>query len=35
MDLMPGRAHLASMVRLSLPIVTVQVGMMFMGVVTR
>ena len=33
MDLMPRRAHLASMVRLSLPIVTVQVGMMFMGVV--
>ena len=33
MDLMPRRAQLASMVRLSLPIVTVQVGMMFMGVV--
>lgn len=33
MDLMPRRAHLASMVRLALPIVGVQVGIMLTGVV--
>ncbi len=33
MDLVPRRANLASMVRLALPIVAVQVGMMLMGVV--
>ena len=33
MDLVPRRANLASMVRLALPIVGVQVGMMLMGVV--